>query len=165
MDIVSLLNTNAPHTASPRPHKKRRPLHDKQTSTVASPRRADTLSVKSKKDFSYDSRWQSPQPHEWSLDLFSNPQNKMSMPFTYESTPYRGTPPISQTPIPSQHDLPALDASMPAIKQSEHDPDLLQHVQSAEGMSNDDDHAVKTFACSTCRKGFARRSDLVRHGK
>lgn len=25
--------------------------------------------------------------------------------------------------------------------------------------------ALKTFACSTCSKGFARRSDLARHGK
>lgn len=30
--------------------------------------------------------------------------------------------------------------------------------------SNDKSEAMKAFACTTCQKGFARRSDLARHG-
>jgi len=33
------------------------------------------------------------------------------------------------------------------------------------GRSSGGNDAVKAFACTTCGKGFARRSDLARHGK
>jgi hypothetical protein len=33
------------------------------------------------------------------------------------------------------------------------------------GRSSSGNDAVKAFACTTCGKGFARRSDLARHGK
>ena len=37
------------------------------------------------------------------------------------------------------------------------------HLQT-NGHSNGENDLPKAFACSTCHKGFARRSDLVRHG-
>ncbi|KAI9725910.1 MAG: hypothetical protein M1828_002237 [Chrysothrix sp. TS-e1954] len=87
----------------------------------------------------------------------------MSVPPTYDAAPYRGPTPVSHTSIPSQHELPPLEPSMPSIKQLEQESQSMQHVQSTEGMSVDDMHAARSFACSTCNKGFARRSDLVRH--
>jgi hypothetical protein len=41
------------------------------------------------------------------------------------------------------------------------------YVQSGDSNSGrpSNDGAPKAFACSTCAKGFARRSDLARHGK
>lgn len=38
--------------------------------------------------------------------------------------------------------------------------DHLNHPGRAQG-----NEAVKAFACTTCSKGFARRSDLARHGR
>lgn len=40
----------------------------------------------------------------------------------------------------------------------------VQNGGTPSGRSNGDP-AVKSFACGTCDKGFARRSDLARHGK
>ena len=39
-----------------------------------------------------------------------------------------------------------------------------QHTEQSETRPNGDS-AAKSFACGTCSKGFARRSDLARHGK
>jgi hypothetical protein len=40
-----------------------------------------------------------------------------------------------------------------------------QQVQHAGGRPANENGPPKAFACSTCGKGFARRSDLARHGK
>ena len=40
-----------------------------------------------------------------------------------------------------------------------------QQVQQPGGRPASDTGPPKAFACSTCSKGFARRSDLARHGK
>jgi uncharacterized Zn-finger protein len=45
-----------------------------------------------------------------------------------------------------------------------HEDSYVQSGDSNSGRPNNDG-APKAFACSTCAKGFARRSDLARHGK
>jgi hypothetical protein len=45
--------------------------------------------------------------------------------------------------------------------QQQQQPDPQQQV----GRAASDTGPPKAFACSTCGKGFARRSDLARHGK
>jgi hypothetical protein len=40
-----------------------------------------------------------------------------------------------------------------------------QHQPHAGGRPTNENGPPKAFACSTCGKGFARRSDLARHGK
>jgi hypothetical protein len=48
-----------------------------------------------------------------------------------------------------------------------HDQRMVQQIypQACEGQSTSNDIISKPFPCSTCRKGFARRSDLARHGE
>lgn len=74
------------------------------------------------------------------------------------------------------HHMPGL--SYPNMGQPQHNPQLyasnyMTQQPSHNPMNNDDfgamrpknESAPKAFACSTCSKGFARRSDLARHGK
>ena len=42
---------------------------------------------------------------------------------------------------------------------------VQQDAVSIDGASRASNPLPKAFACSTCSKGFARRSDLARHGK
>ena len=44
------------------------------------------------------------------------------------------------------------------------DPQFPHTRPSADGSASGDNDQPKAFACATCHKGFARRSDLVRHG-
>ena len=44
-------------------------------------------------------------------------------------------------------------------------PSAEQNAQQPGGRSSNENGPPKAFACSTCSKGFARRSDLARHGK
>jgi hypothetical protein len=48
-----------------------------------------------------------------------------------------------------------------------HDQRMVPQIypQPCEGQSTSNDVIPKPFPCSTCGKGFARRSDLSRHGE
>jgi hypothetical protein len=73
-------------------------------------------------------------------------------------------------PSPSQ-----ISAPMPLLNNSNYMPNPPEHTyqqqpqqdqnQQAGGRPASETGPPKAFACSTCGKGFARRSDLARHGK
>ncbi|MBE3048690.1 hypothetical protein IMZ48_40570 [Candidatus Bathyarchaeota archaeon] len=86
----------------------------------------------------------------------------------------------SPTPMLQPHDpqlasamsvrgLPPISAAQPY--QTEYRPPVLQGnwnqtIQTIPTRENSASQGpVKAFPCTTCRKGFARRSDLARHGK
>lgn len=52
-----------------------------------------------------------------------------------------------------------------AAAQQQQQQQPAQNAQSTNGRASSDTGPPKAFACSTCGKGFARRSDLARHGK
>lgn len=51
-----------------------------------------------------------------------------------------------------------------AQQQQQQPPPEPQHPAHAGGRPTNENGPPKAFACSTCGKGFARRSDLARHG-
>ena len=64
-----------------------------------------------------------------------------------------------------QQSMPMLsDAFLPHDGGSENGYDGQQDEQLHGGPRSSEHGVAKAFACSTCKKGFARRSDLARHG-
>lgn len=64
-----------------------------------------------------------------------------------------------------QQSMPMLsDSFLPQDGGSENGYDGQQGEQVHGGPRSSDSGVTKAFACSTCKKGFARRSDLARHG-
>jgi hypothetical protein len=67
---------------------------------------------------------------------------------------------------------PAMQSQLPMMGQpyqpnTGYDNGMMQQDNSAQAgrQAGGDNSAPKAFPCSTCGKGFARRSDLARHGK
>ena len=73
------------------------------------------------------------------------------------SLSYPSQPPLGQmNAYPQQSNMPMMqNAYVPGY----------QNTQIPDGVHASNDQAAKNFACSTCGKGFARRSDLARHGR
>ena len=78
------------------------------------------------------------------------PNNMGIMPQEYQPTS------APSQPYQPQAQLSAIQAG---VQQQE------QKSLDASRLSNGGSTLPKSFACSTCAKGFARRSDLARHGK
>lgn len=56
-------------------------------------------------------------------------------------------------------------AAAAAVNQGVSSSQMTSERTNGEGSVEADDTVPKAFACGTCNKGFARRSDLVRHGQ
>ena len=80
---------------------------------------------------------------------------------------------VSYSPVPKlQQPMPVLPANyverpfQNAIIHQQQQNDQREAVSDDSGSSRQNSNgSVKAFACNTCGKGFARRSDLARHGK
>lgn len=88
--------------------------------------------------------------HNQGPTMAHHPQHPMQqpngMPYGAMGQPQHNPQLYAQNYLPRHENQNALDDNFGAIKPR------------SEG-------APKAFACSTCQKGFARRSDLARHGK
>ena len=96
-------------------------------------------------------------PHGSEHSRYSAPMNTSYPSPTAMGAPLPPVPSANMAPMP--HGLPGMPPTMPpgmspaAMPQPGYKP--------AEGSQA----PPKAFPCSTCGKGFARRSDLARHGK
>ena len=83
-------------------------------------------------------------------------------PHLYNSNGHQPLHPISNLPPPSQapHGMPMMQNGYLSIKQEN-----AYSQNDASGSRSPGEGPPKAFICSTCPKGFARRSDLARHGK
>jgi hypothetical protein len=109
----------------------------------------------------------SPHPSDSSRYSSQQPQQLPS----YPPMPTHGmngmrypSPTQMQAPMPmmnSNNYIPSPPDHTYAQQQQQQQPDPNQQV----GRPASDTGPPKAFACSTCGKGFARRSDLARHGK
>ena len=83
-------------------------------------------------------------------------------PHLYNSNGHQPLHPMSNLPPPSQtpHGMPMMQNGYLSIKQENAYPQ-----NDASGDRSPGEGPPKAFICSTCPKGFARRSDLARHGK
>lgn len=73
------------------------------------------------------------------------------------------SPTQMQTPMPMLNNNNSYIPNPPEHAYAQQTPD--QQNQQPGGRPASDAGPPKAFACSTCGKGFARRSDLARHGK
>jgi hypothetical protein len=76
-----------------------------------------------------------------------------------------GAPNAMRYPSPTamQNPLPMLQ--QPYRSESAFENSMMQQENSRDGRQSGDNAPQKAFPCSTCGKGFARRSDLARHGE
>ncbi len=90
----------------------------------------------------------------------------------YSSTPrYGQMPSMNGVPNPMQYPSPtAMQNPLPMLQQTyqpsnEYANNMVpQETQTSRPRQAADPTAQKAFPCSSCGKGFARRSDLARHG-
>lgn len=66
---------------------------------------------------------------------------------------------------PTIEDRTRVAVTADAIQQGVSTPSMPSQRLNGEGSVDGEDALPKAFACTTCHKGFARRSDLVRHGQ
>ena len=77
------------------------------------------------------------------------------------SPPHSGQPlPMLPAPYMSQNGT----INSPTQDRNQNPKQTVEHDQSGSAHPPEVSSAVKAFACSACAKGFARRSDLARHG-
>jgi hypothetical protein len=74
-----------------------------------------------------------------------------------------GGPMRYPSPTAMQNPLPMLQ--QPYRHDNSFDNGMMQQENTRPGRQTGDGVAQKAFPCSSCGKGFARRSDLARHGK
>jgi hypothetical protein len=106
-------------------------------------------------------------PHPSDSSRYSSQQPQQPLP------PYQAMPPQHMNgmryPSPSQ-----MQAPMPMLNNNNYIPQPPEHAYQQQQVQDPQQHQggrpasdtgpPKAFACSTCGKGFARRSDLARHG-
>ena len=85
------------------------------------------------------------------------------MPHLGNGMPYPSPPPI-------EPGLPMLSSPFPSKPEYANENGYVHHdhgdEQGLDSRRTSDGHeAAKAFSCQSCGKGFARRSDLARHGK
>jgi hypothetical protein len=111
-------------------------------------------------------------PHPSDSSRYSSQQPQQQLP-SYPSIPQQHMNGL-RYPSPSQ-----MQAPMPMLNNSNYIPNPPEHAYAQQqqlpdaqgqhqhngGRPASDTGPPKAFACSTCGKGFARRSDLARHGK
>ena len=78
-----------------------------------------------------------------------------------------GAPGPMRYPSPTAMQNPIPMMVQPYQPNTGYDIGMMQQDNSAQGgrQAGGDNTAPKAFPCGTCGKGFARRSDLARHGK
>jgi hypothetical protein len=78
-------------------------------------------------------------------------------------SPSAGQMGVSNPMMNTYNPNPQQDQQYAAAQQQQQQ--AAQNTQQTNGRASSDTGPPKAFACSTCGKGFARRSDLARHGK
>lgn len=107
-------------------------------------------------------------PHPSDSSRYSSQQPQQQLP-SYPAMPQHNLAGM-RYPSPSQ-----MQAPMPMLNNNNYIPSPQDHAYGQQQMPDAGQHnggrpasdtgPPKAFACSTCGKGFARRSDLARHGK
>jgi hypothetical protein len=110
-------------------------------------------------------------PHPSDSSRYSSQQPQQSLP-SYPAIPQQHINGMHRYPSPSP-----MQAPMPMLNNNNYIPQPPEHAYAQQqqvpdqqqqhqgGRPASDTGPPKAFACSTCGKGFARRSDLARHGK